>query len=177
MPYIESPYIIVIGTETKGKNSPLAMALAAISRAMDKTTRIFLCTPTGTCEFGSNRKIPATDCARRILCDEGGAIPRLLLFDAVSFDKALKPSAGLLVWLEYYLSMCMDTVSVSTNTDPKWISLEGVVTEFLSKDEKGLWWTGIVTPGGYEIEHLAKNRWNEVMNSLSHQQQNSRRNM
>lgn len=168
--------IIVIGTERKENLNPLASALIAISRAMKKRTRIFVSTPTGTWESGADkadRKIPAADCARRMLCDKGGAIPRLLLFDAVSFDKALKPSAGLLVWLEYYRAMCMDTAFESVK--PTWIGLEEVITEFLLQEEEGLWWTGIVKPGEYEIEHLAKNRWNEVM-SLNQQHHNARRN-
>jgi len=169
--------IIVIGTDTKdvtkNKENSIARAFSAIIQAMKngEETRLFICSPEGTCEFANDRRSPTTECARQVLSyeirKESGL--GLLLFDVSSCKYgSLKPSAGFLVWLEYFRT-------IQPDKDPEWLDLEMVVTEFLLGDKKGLCWSGLVPPDDYKVSTLAKERWEEVMGRFRHDERNWRR--
>ena len=162
-------YIIVIGTDNTEADTPIARAMAGIGAAMDKKTRIFVTTPTGSCEFGQNKELTATvDCARRVLALVSGKNCRMLLFDASSIEGLCRPASGLLYWLSCYRALY-------DGAEPSYVDFDAIITEFLSAEmQDGIWWTGLEPPKGYTIQDLAKNRWDGFMGELSHDSINRR---
>ncbi|MFH2124590.1 MAG: hypothetical protein ABIJ50_14050 [Pseudomonadota bacterium] len=160
-------YIIVIGTDQSTSENPLARVLDSIGNALGKKIRVFVVTKTGTYEFGRDDiPMPTTDCACRTLSVQGVQSCRLLLFDASSPDAGCNPSAGLLVWQAYYL-----TLHPEMETKATWIDQ---VMDFFDQETAVVWWTGLVLPPEYSVKALLGHRWMKEMGSLAHDEANNK---
>lgn len=157
--------LFVIGTNKI--DSPLAEVFAAIGDALGKKTRVFIVNERGTYELGrDDSQMPTTDCACRTLSAYGGQSFRLLLFDASSLDAGCNPSAGLLVWRSYFLSLHPEM-----ETQTIWIDK---VMDFFNQETPAVWWTGLVLPPEYSVKALLGHRWMKEMGSLAHDEANNK---